>query len=349
MAEVRLQLPRPVASAFELWVEPVSSVQPPLARGLVLGSAEAFRSAPRRGGFQTGRHGGELEVAVAPARGVLVTAQGALDDELVVRVTRGGRAVDAASIVARLEGGEPGEARATTDARGLARLRVQPRDATLRVSLSARADGIGEGSLAARFEVVQGAIRATRHGDRLLVESGGAASRAFLGFFAENQRYLGLHVPLVAAPDGRLLAELAWPSDVPSPSWVVASSQPDLASPSAVGWPIASPDPDPRTFDVRELLLLDGAPAARQREDKRAKRIRWVTAGYALLALLLTLLSFLKSVHTAEREIDRHLARAGLGDARQRIAPPRGARTLIAAGCIGLGFLVIALLALLKD
>jgi hypothetical protein len=350
MAEVSLDLPRAVRSAFELWVEPASGVEPPLARGLVLGSAQAFRAAPRRGGFQSGGSSGAIELAVAPAHGVLVTAQGALDDELVLRAQSAGRPVASATITVKLEGGEPSAASVQTDGSGLARLRVQPRDASLRVGLTARAEDVGEGSLTVRFDVVQGAIRATRWGDVLRLESGGAANLAFLGFFDENRRYLGLHVPLTPAADGRLFAELPWPSRAPaSPSWVVASSQADLSSPSAVGWPIASPEPAPRTFDARELLLLDGSAAGRKREDSRARRVRRVTAGYAVAALLVTLLLFLKRLQQSERDIQRHLSRSGLDDAAPTIAPPRGARTLLAVACIALGFLVVALLALLKD
>ena len=351
-AEVMLHLPRARESALELWVEPVSQVAAPLARGLVLGRAEAFRAAaPRRGGFQSGRYAGDIELGVAPAHGVLVTAQGALDDELVLRARRAGGPVAGARVGVKLEGAEPAEAQLKTDTQGLARLRVRPSDATVRVALTAAADGVGEGTLAARLEVVQGAIRATRRGERLILESSGAASTAFLGFFDENRRYLGLDVPLSPAPDGHLVGEVPWPSGLSAaPLWVVTSSQPDLASPSAVGWPIASSgEPAPQTFDARELLLLDGAPGARLREERRARRIRFVTAGYATLALLITLLLFVRRVRDADRSIEEHLAGSGIEDAALSIVPARKGRALLAAACIGLGFIVLALFALLKD
>jgi predicted lysophospholipase L1 biosynthesis ABC-type transport system permease subunit len=84
------------------------------------------------------------------------------------------------------------------------------------------------------------------------------------------------------------------------------------------------------------------------REDKRARRIRWVTAAYAALALGLTLYVFVRRVRDADAAIERHLQRAGAEEALS-IAPRRGARTLLAAACIGLGFLVLALLALFKE
>jgi hypothetical protein len=351
-AELKLRLPRPHDSAFELRVESAAHDAPPLAKGLVLGPSEALRGrATRRGGFQQGRHIGDIALFVAPAHGALVTAQGALQDELVIRAERAGSAISDARVRVKLEGGEPAEAQLKTDGRGLARLSVRPSETSLRVALEASADGIGEGTLAARFEVIQGAIRATRQAERLLLESSGAASVAFIGFFDERRRYGGAHVALSPAPDGRLLAELPLPAELVdvSPLFAVVSSQPDLASPSAVGWPISRPsEPDPRTFDARELLLLDGAPSARLREDRRARRIRRVTAAYAALALGLTLYVFVRRVREADAAIERHLQRAGAEEALS-IAPRRGARTVLAAACIGLGFLVLALLALFKE
>jgi hypothetical protein len=353
-AEVLLHLPRARDSALELWVEPNSHVAAPLARGLVLGRADAFRAAARRrGGFQADRYGGDIELAVAPVHGVLITAQGALDDELVIRAQRAAGPVLGAHVSVKLEGAEPAESQVKTDAQGLARLRLRPADASVRVALKASADGVGEGTLAVRFEVVQGAIRATRRDDRLLLESSGAASTAYLGFFDENRRYAGLSAALLPAPDGHLLGEVPWPTGLTArPLWVVASSEPDLASPSAVGWPVVgSGEPDPRTFDTRELLLLDGAPGARLREERRARRIRFVTAGYATLALLITLLLFVRRVRDADRAIEQHLSGSGMlgEDAALSIAPARKGRAVLAAACIGLGFIVLALFALLKD
>jgi len=354
-AEIIVHLPRPRDSAFELSVEAAGQASTRLARGLVLGSTRAFRAAAtRRGGFQGGRHGGDLELSVAPAHGVLITAQGALDDELLIRAERSGAPVGNARIGVKLEGGEPAESRVQTDARGLSRLKVRPSESTLRVALDAAADGFGVGTLTARLEVVQGAIRVTRAGDVLSLESSGAATQAYLGFFDENRRYGGARARLSTAPDGRLVGALPWPAALPTPApgaglWVVASSQPDLASPSAVGWPVATGDAAPQTFDARELLLLDGAPAARLREQRRARRVRWVTAGYASLTLLVTLLLFVRRVKEADRNIERHLAGAGVDDVASSLAPAGKGRALLAAACIGLGFVVLALFALLKE
>jgi hypothetical protein len=135
----------------------------------------------------------------------------------------------------------------------------------------------------------------------------------------------------------------------PGRLWVVVSSQADLGSPSAVGWQVVGDDVAPQTFDARELLLLDGAPAARSREQRRARRVRWVTAGYASLALLVTLLLFVRRVKQADRAIEQHLSGAGIDDVAASIAPASKGRAVLAAACIGLGFVVLALFALLKE
>lgn len=353
-AEVWLSLPRPIDSAFELVVEPVGHDPAPLARGLVLGQTSAFRAAAtRRGGFQQSTPGvgsGQLTLAVAPRRGVLVTAQGALDDELSIWVRDNDTDAVGARITAKLEGASPSQTELVTDDNGRARLRLRPTDAQVRVELHAVRDAYSEGKLAARWDVVQGAIRATKRGDRLLLESSGAASVAYVGFFDENQRYGGARAALTPAADGHLVGELPWPSHLSvSPLWVVTSSQPDLASPSAVGWLVVGAEKEaPRTFDARELLLLDGAPAARVREERRARRIRWVTAGYAALALLLTCYLFVRRVREADVNFESHLTRSGV-DEIPSIAPRRRGRAVLAAACIALGFVVLAVFALLKD
>ena len=144
-AEVFVTRPRPRDSAFELWVESDAAAAP-LPRGLVLGNAAAFRErATRRGGFQRGRYSGDVELEVAPAHGVLITAEGPLRDELVIRARRAGSPVAGARIEAKLEGGEPAVTQLRTDELGLARLTVRPSEASLGVALSAVAEGIGEG------------------------------------------------------------------------------------------------------------------------------------------------------------------------------------------------------------
>jgi hypothetical protein len=318
----------------------------------VLGSTEKFRAAAtRRGGFQRSKEGpGALSLGVAPAHGALITAQGALDDELVFYAAVGDEAQKGARLFVKLEGAEPPDTSLLTDDEGRARLRVRPTDAYVRVELKAELDAL-RARLAARFEVARGAIRATKLDDRLRLESSGAASAAYVAFFDEKQRWGGARVPLTLAADGHLVGELAWPANLSaSPLWVVTSSQPDLASDSAVGWAVRRNTQSalPTTFDARELLLLDGAPPAQAREARRTKRIRFVTAAYASLALLITLYLFVRHVRAADARFEQHLTSSGV-EGVPSIAPPRKGRAVLAAACIGLGFVVLVVFALLKD
>jgi hypothetical protein len=349
-AEVRVRLPKPRDSALELWVEGTDA-RAPLARGLVLGRLEQFRRVTRRGGFQGGHRTGDIELSVAPAHGVLITTQGAPDDELVILARHAGAPLAGARIRLQLEGAEPAAVEQKTDALGVARVRIAPREPTLRIEAHAKADGVGEGGLTSRLDALRGAIRVTREGDKLRLASGGAANRAFLGFFDSDRRYTGVHTELTLAPSGNLVGEVPWPAGLTaSPLWVVASSQPDLGSPAAVGWPVVGASAlDPQTFDARELLLLDGAPLAERREERRERRVRWITAGYTVMALLLTLLLVARRVRDSERRVAQHLSRAGIDDEDHGIAPLTSGWGAVAASCIALGFVVLALLALLKE
>ena len=63
----------------------------------------------------------------------------------------------------------------------------------------------------------------------------------------------------------------------PQPAWLVLSSDVDQNSAATIGWPLdVGPEPA-QTFDVPDFLLLDGLPAAFQREQERRSRVRWLT------------------------------------------------------------------------
>jgi hypothetical protein len=51
---------------------------------------------------------------------------------------------------------------------------------------------------------------------------------------------------------------------LPQPAWLVVSSELDLNSAAAIGWPLDAGAEPAQTFDVADQLLLDGLPAAFQ-------------------------------------------------------------------------------------
>jgi hypothetical protein len=67
------------------------------------------------------------------------------------------------------------------------------------------------------------------------------------------------------------------------------------------------------------------------------------------MALLLTLVLFVRRVRDAERDIERHLRRSGLEPGMDSLVPARKGVGVLAAACIGLGFVVLVVFALLKE
>src|SRR5207247_312824 len=113
---------------------------------------------------------------------------------------------------------------------------------------------------------------------------------------------------------GGALGELHVPAlPTAEPLWAVVSTEPDLRSPSLVGWPIAPADgADPRTtFDVPDVLLLDTAGAAVERESARVHRARLVSSCFVALVLAVTALFVVRGAHRARSGLEAHLFATG--------------------------------------
>src|SRR6185369_3134798 len=94
-------------------------------------------------------------------------------------------------------------------------------------------------------------------------------------------------VSLAADTQGFAQGEIEWPrvdDDGKSPLWLTLASDPRGTGAGTVGWPIARrgenaaspPARDERAF--RDKLLLDGMPAAEQRDVARRRRARTLSA-----------------------------------------------------------------------
>ena len=124
------------------------------------------------------------------------------------------------------------------------------------------------------------------------------------------------------------------------------SSEVDQNSAAAIGWPLA-PGPEPaQTFDVADVLLLDGLPAAFAREQARRSRVRWLTASFIGLSFALSVALLLLRVRAADRDITQHLAQDLDPDLTRRIAPRRLLPAVVAVLAILLGFAALGLVAL---
>jgi hypothetical protein len=244
-----------------------------LAGGSVQLSPQVWaQPAGRRGGWLAGHRAGALHVDVAPRRGVLAVP---FEDALLVRVEHAGEGVADARVALACDGiAVLAGASAKTDARGVAEVRIAPRDHAPSCSVTATRGDL-EGTFHGVLPVVPGALNATREGSHVRIESPTPAAFGYVALVTPEAR-LGAHaVPLVEA-DGRAQGRVRLAPAEQHAQFAVVSSEADFRSPALVGWPLeSSADAPATTFDVRDVLLLDGLPDARARERARSAAVLW--------------------------------------------------------------------------
>jgi hypothetical protein len=312
-----------------------------LARGRLSLTAERWaKAARRRGGWAVAR-AGELEVRLAPARGALAVP---FEDEVLVSVRRGDVNVPGATLRARGSGLRVRPEVVTTDARGAARIRVEPSEHVASLTLELEAGSTHE-TATFSLPIVPGALDARREGGSLRITSPVPRDTAYYAFVTEHARLLGGRAVLAPSPNaGGAVAEIPFPTLDPAPRYVVVSSERDLRSPAAVGWPLDAAGDEPlTTFDAVDALLVDGRPRAALRESRRAARVRWVVAAFCAVSLALELLLLVAFTKRSDASLDRHLEGAGVSaEDALRVAPKRSPRVVLALVAIALGFFVVA-------
>jgi len=317
-----------------------------LARGPVeLTAARWAQAARRRGGF-TGGSAGALAVRVAPRRGALAVP---FDEDLVVEVGRDDGVAANASVTASATGAQVSPLEGKTDANGRVSFRLRPEEHSVTLHLGIDAGGPrSDGAFG--LAVVPGAFRATLVGRTVLVESPVPRDLCYLALVTERERLVGARLELAPDSSGKSVARFELPPGI-SPTHAVVSSDRDLRSPAAVGWPLVPPASGlpAQTFDAVDALLLDGRPRAALRERLRRDRVRWTTAAFCSAILLIEMVLLIGLKRASDRALDQHLAREGVaGEEAERLAPRRSPALLVALALIALGFLVVTLAAVLK-
>ncbi len=314
-----------------------------LASGPVrLSVARWQRSARQRGSWLRNAASQPLEIEVRPGRGVFAVP---FSDPLMVSVKDQQGPVTGAHLSLRFEGVlEPtGTVALTTNASGLAHCSVAPAEHVVTLEVQA-ASGDRHARWFSTLPVVPGALHATRHGQVLSIASAVPRDAAFFTVVSNEARLFGGHVMLKPTPRGGAAARVSLPPGLPDdPLWAVVSSEPDLVSSSAVGWPLGS---SVETFDVPEVLLLDGLPAAYERSRETPRRARSLAAWFALLAALLVLVLLTGRVRAADRALGEHFDSVAPEDARKLRSKQPVLALLTALLCIALGFVIVTLIAL---
>lgn len=331
----------------------VVSLTPPaeLARGSVSMTREAWlHKARRRGGFIDGKSSGALRLRVAPARGVFAVP---FSDPLLVEVNDEHGAVEGATLSLSPDGVDARQKERVTDAKGRALFDVTPREHAVSVRLTAR-KGEREGTWFGALPVIPGALHARLENGKLWLASPIVHERAYYAILDRDGRLFGDSVPLAPDSRGGAAAIVDFPKLGTAPMWCVVSSEADLASPAAVGWPlspVSSDAPPAHTFAVADTLLLDGLLSGYAVESRRVRRARNIAAAFAVAAALLAAVLMVLHTRDARARLDQHLLAAGSDrEAAARVADGSRRPWVVAIGVLGvmLGFLFLALLSMMR-
>jgi hypothetical protein len=296
--------------------------------------------ARRRGGWIRGRETSGLVISIAPERGAFVVGA---SDPLLIRVERAGTPVPDAQLTVKAEGARlESDRELRTDARGRARVSFEALELNPTLSVEARADDGRTGLIDSGVPVVPGGLHGIATAMGIRVESAIPRTQAFFSVVTNRARIAG--GTLALTPDGRggsfADAALHLSTPLPVPSWLVVSTEVDENSAAAIGWPLQVGAEPAQTFDVPEVLLLDGIPAAFAREQERRSRVRWLTALFIALAFLLSVALLVLRVRAADRDIARHLKTDLESETAARVAPRALWPLIVALLAMGLGFVV---------
>jgi hypothetical protein len=290
ICDVELRLETPARGPVELVVGSAGGNEPALARGPVTGSLARWIERPPRGPEINGARGGDLEIHLYALRGVLAAP---FPEPLALSVAgRGGEVRGQAQVTVSLVGGDiaaagtptSSTASGTTDERGRSRWTAIPRAHAVEVNAEAKWQGL-EGRFAGVIPVVPGALwlDPQRRAGQLRVVSPVPRTRAYATLASRSARLWGATIPLENDEQGFASGTFPWP-DAALPSdelvWLVLSGDPEGTGVGTVGWPLTRDgDTEPMAEQgFADTLLLDGMPAAEQREGDRRRRAAWLVA-----------------------------------------------------------------------
>lgn len=289
-----------------------------------------------------------LTLSVAPARGLLAVP---FRDSLWVVVE--GRQGPLPGVVLSFEpeGMTVLSAPLPTDARGFTRVPIETRSTSAALRITADAQGEGRGTWYSTLPVISGALNARRVGGALEIASPIVRSRAYFALITETERLAGGAVSLQEDGTGGSVQRVVLPQDLPEEVFAVVSSEPDLNSPGAVGWPLFEPNPEhllkspPRAFSVPEIKWIDGVPPLEKAEQDRDRQLRhWATAVVGT-ALAVVLLSVLRQVRRASLRLRAHLveSEAELECRKEALEKKDWLGAALGLACIILGFVLLAM------
>ncbi len=279
--EFNVRLPQPANGALDLRLYEGGERERLLVGGQL--NAPAALPATRRGGWIEGRVEGPSSVRVGLLSGVLAVP---FESTLRIVVERESAPVPQQRLDVDLYGArllDP-DTRLQTDAAG--RVDVPIVTEAHHVELSVRVEGTPATSYRGVLPVIPGAIHARAEGSTVVVESPVPRAVAFVNIIDPERTYLVKTVALQPQA-GRFIGRF----DVTFPlsdKWAVTSSEFDMQSMAAVGWPLSDRSVS-STLERKMWLGLDGLKQGRQRADRLRGVWRSLGVLVAVLALALEL------------------------------------------------------------
>ena len=356
-AAATLQSPEPLGDSPVVLVAAPWADEPLALGTLDIPTRDRWQGTTRvRGGWIESPRRGDLKLRVAPAEGTMAVP---FETALLVEVLDLGHPAPNVELALSPESLSVTERPRRTNELGRAVLRVRPLAHVAALEVVARSPTGRRGRWYSTLPVVGGAMPARLSPRGLLVvQSPIARERAYFAIVTRTGRFAGGTIALT--PDGRGGAQGSTRVERPADpdAWIVVSSEMDLAAPSTVGWPIGDATEEflsgrlrkaPHSRAVSDALQLDGLAPLLRHEAQRQGRVRRLTALFVATATALVIMLLMLRVRDAQRHLHDHLARHG---ADARVAPSRTKTlmsTAIAALCVALGFLILALMAMLRE
>jgi hypothetical protein len=269
-----------------------------LAHGEVADAATAWGLVPGHPAELKGSTSGDFVIEVDARRGVFAAP---FRDELTVTALDGGAPVRGARVTLRVDGadldgatnvaGAEPSSTVVSSERGEATFGVTPRMHTVNVDIEVATPG-RSATWHGVLPVVPGAIwldPAPLAAGKIRVVAPVPREFAYATIATPIARLWGGIIPLATDPRGFATGEIDWPGPRPpmeprgqatqpnETTWLTLASDPLASGAGTVGWPVPGETiRDEHAF--RDVLLLDGLPAAEKRDQARRYRARALSA-----------------------------------------------------------------------
>lgn len=370
IADARLCLDKPLGDRAELLI---SRKQEQIAQGSIAladSSARVLPSLPLSGIVR-----GELEIQVKSPRGIWIAP---FEDTLWIELVKGAKGRSEIWLSASAQGAELQQKRLIFPVDRALSLKLKPTSHLVELSLSAEVDGVEQGVWEGVVPVVPGGIwlEPQRAADaegakQIRLFSPSPRKNAYVSLLSEQGRHFGATVPLSQNAEGFFVGEFGIDlgergEQALQTAVLVAAGDPAEQGSATVAWPLR-PAVGKAIYPKLELLL-DGLPQAEKTEQERAISSRRTAVLLIAALAVFEILFFFAQSRKDRRALEMQLEKASEAD-DSRIAaedgPPRvdrvdraGAKPflnteswlwgLVAVALIGLGFALVAALALFR-